>query len=60
MTNFYEEGNHVQMEKDGIFTCTCMWGTIQLGRYPKNPELRKDCKHVKAIKEKLKNGIKSD
>ena len=55
MSKFFNIGGYIQKVWDsGEITCTCMWGTIQLSKYPDNPELRKDCKHIKKVREILK------
>ena len=51
MNKFFEVAGYIQrVTEKGEITCTCMWSTLELSRHPKNPEKRKDCKHIKMIK----------
>lgn len=50
---FYEEGGYDQKVSQFEITCTCMWTTMEMSRFKENPKERKDCKHIKALREKL-------
>lgn len=51
MVNYHKINGYEQSVSDNEITCTCMWTTMEMSRYPKNPEKRKDCKHIKQIRE---------
>lgn len=56
MSEWFEEGGYDQQVKDsGEITCTCMWTTMEMGRYPKDWKSRRLCKHIKAVKVKIEN-----
>ena len=50
---WFEVGEYIQKATKKEITCTCIWSTFELSRYPKQPELRKDCKHIKEVRIKL-------
>jgi hypothetical protein len=55
MSKWFEEMGYDQQVKDsGEITCTCRWTTMEISRFPKDFKKRKDCKHIKSVREKLK------
>jgi hypothetical protein len=50
MKKFYNIGEYEQwIDSNGEYNCTCRWSTIEISRFPKNPEKRKKCIHIKLI-----------
>lgn len=53
---WYEIGGYLQkVWESGEITCTCMWATMEISRFPKDFKKRRDCKHIKEVRKKLKN-----
>ena len=50
---WFEVGDYLQRVTKKEITCTCKWTTMEMSRYPKHPEFRKDCKHIKEVRIKL-------
>ena len=46
-------GGYEQRIGQEEITCTCMWETLQIEKYPDEPGMRKDCKHIKRIKQAI-------
>jgi len=50
---WFNVGKYEQKSSKNEITCTCIWTTMEMSRYPKHPEQRKDCKHIKEVRVKI-------
>lgn len=51
MIKYFDIRNYVQRYNTETkeATCTCLWGTMEISRYPKDASKRRPCKHIKEI-----------
>jgi len=55
-SKWFSVGGYTQRVTQKEITCTCKWTTLEISRFPKHPGFRKDCKHIKQIREIMGQG----